>query len=147
MSQVAARYGVKLIGWPLLELKNPSEMRRDELMKVHEGLTAEEPTIYFEKLTDFELRELRKTVKSQKRARAEDPPMSAPSKRSRVASPCTSTSSYITEIDADGDITFASSASSVEPITPDRSLVFYDPTVLSTSQPENVMQLFLDSPA
>ena len=121
-------------------------MRRDELTQVHEGLTADEPTIYFEKLTNSELKELKKSIKSQKRSRAEEPLTDAPSKRIRVASPCTSISSYITEIDTNGDITFASSPSSVEPITPDRSLVFYDPMAQKASQSE-YMQLFIESSA
>ena len=57
-------------------------MRRDELRLVHEGLNAEEPTIYFEKLMKAEIKQLKqetRTIASRKRASpAIDDPASLP---------------------------------------------------------------------
>jgi len=98
-SGVVERYGVRLVGWPLPQLKNPSEMRRDELLLVHDGFTADPPTIYFEKLTPEELRAVRRRAREAQKAaaaaptnsstkrKASDDANNANSKRPRVATP------------------------------------------------------------
>jgi len=64
----ALQYGVKIIGYPLTELKNLSLMRCDELCLVHDGLTADEPTIFFEKLTKQEIKQLKCEAREAKEA-------------------------------------------------------------------------------
>ena len=108
-SGVVERYGVRLVGYPLQQLKNPSEMRRDELLLVHDGFTADPPTIYFEKLTPEELRAVRRKAREAQKAaaasvtnpatkrKANDDTGDASSKRPRVTTPSPTDTSLSTE--------------------------------------------------
>lgn len=90
LTQVEAKYGVRLVGWPLDTLKNPSTMHRDELLLVHEGLTAEPPSIFFQKLADEEVRSVRRAKRKAETeiaaSKKQKPRLKAPSSLASSAS-------------------------------------------------------------
>jgi len=137
-------------------------MTRDELRQVHEGVTSDEPTIYFEKLTSEEVKALKAKVKT-KRARddsdntlAQAPAPKRACSSSHSSSPSASASSVsssdvnCTDANANGHLSTESSALSVGPNTPDEGILFYDPTELAAfdkGTSDLTMQEFLNTPS
>ena len=58
-SQTVLKHKVTLVGWPFEKLANPSDLKREDMLKLHQLLLASPPKVKFISLTSDELRDLK----------------------------------------------------------------------------------------